>query len=180
MAAHSSTLAWKIPWMEEPGGLQFMGLLRVGHDWATSLSLFTFMHWRRKWQPTPVFLPAESQGRGAWWAAVYRVAQSRTQLKWLSSSRLYSPWNSPGQNTEVGSLSLLQEIFSTQGSNPALLHCRQILYQLSHKGSPRILECVAYPFSRGSSQPRNQTGVFCIAGGFFINWAIREAQLKEN
>ena len=65
MASHSSTLAWKIPWMEEPGGLQSMGSLRVGHDWATSLSLCTFMHWRRKWQPTPVFLPGESQGRGS-------------------------------------------------------------------------------------------------------------------
>ena len=63
MAPHSSTLAWKIPWTEEPGGLQSMESLRVGHDWATSLSLFTFMHWRRKWQPTPVFLPGESQGR---------------------------------------------------------------------------------------------------------------------
>ena len=62
MAAHSSTLAWKILWMEEPGRLQPMGSLRVGHDWATSLSLFTFMHWRRKRQPTPVFLPGESQG----------------------------------------------------------------------------------------------------------------------
>ena len=65
MAPHSSSLAWKIPWMEEPGGLQSMGSLRVGHDWATSLSLFTCMHWRRKWQPTPVFLPGESQGRGS-------------------------------------------------------------------------------------------------------------------
>ena len=63
MAPHSSTLAWKIPWTEEPGGLQSMGSLGVGHDWATSLSLFTFMHWRRKWQPTPVFLPGESQGQ---------------------------------------------------------------------------------------------------------------------
>ena len=63
MAPHSSTLAWKIPWTEEPGRLQSMGSLRVGHDWATSLSLFTFMHWRRKWQPTPVFLPRESQGQ---------------------------------------------------------------------------------------------------------------------
>ena len=63
MAPHSGTLAWKIPWTEEPGGLQSMGSLRVGHDWATSLSLFTFMHWRRKWQPTPVFLPGESQGQ---------------------------------------------------------------------------------------------------------------------
>ena len=57
------TLAWRIPWTEELGGLQSMGSLRVRHDWATSLSLFTFMHWRRKWQPTPVFLPGESQGR---------------------------------------------------------------------------------------------------------------------
>ena len=65
MAPHSSILAWKIPWTEEPGRLQSMGSLRVGHDWATSFSLFTFMHWRRKWQPTPVFLPGESQGRGS-------------------------------------------------------------------------------------------------------------------
>ena len=65
MATHSSTLAWTIPWTEEPGGLQSMGSRRVGHDWATSLSLFTFTHWRRKWQPTPVFLPGESQGRGS-------------------------------------------------------------------------------------------------------------------
>ena len=65
MAPHSSTLAWKIPLMEDPGRLKFMGSLRVGHDWATSLSLFTFMRWRRKWQPTPVFLPGESQGWGS-------------------------------------------------------------------------------------------------------------------
>jgi len=65
MAPHSSTLAWKIPWTEEPGRLQSMGSLRVRHEWATSLSLFTLVHWRRKWQPTPVFLPGESQGRGS-------------------------------------------------------------------------------------------------------------------
>ena len=65
MAPHSSTLAWKIPRTEESGRLQSMGLLRVEHDWATSLSLSTFMHWRRKWQPTPVFLPGESQGWGS-------------------------------------------------------------------------------------------------------------------
>ena len=65
MATHSSTLAWKTPWMEEPGRLQSMGLLRVRHDKATSLSLFAFMQWRRKWQSTPVFLPRESQGRGS-------------------------------------------------------------------------------------------------------------------
>ena len=65
MAPHSSALARKIPWMEEPGGLQSMGSLRVRHYQATSLPLFPFMHWRRKWQPTPVFLPGESQGQGS-------------------------------------------------------------------------------------------------------------------
>ena len=85
-----------------------------------------------------------------------------------------SPWNSPGQNIGVDSLSILQGIFPTQGSNPGLPHYACILYQLSHKGSPRILEWVAYPFSRGSSPPRNWTRVSYIAGRFFINWAIRE------
>ena len=80
MATHSSTLAWKIPWKEEPGRLQSMESQRVGHDWATSLSLFTFMHWRRKWQPTPEFLSGESQGR---WSLV-----GRTHLKRLSSSSM--------------------------------------------------------------------------------------------
>ena len=89
--------------------------------------------------------------------------------------RLYSPRDSPGQNTGVGSLSLLQGIFPTQGLNWGLLHCRQILYQLSHKGSPRILEWVAYPFSSRSSWSRNWTVVSCTAGRFFTNWAIREA-----
>ena len=65
MATHSNTLVWKILWTEEPGRLQSMGSLRVGHDRATSLSLFTFMHWRKKWHPTPVLLPGESQGRGS-------------------------------------------------------------------------------------------------------------------
>ena len=65
MATHSSTLAWKIPWMEEPGGLQSIELLGVRHGCATSFSLFTFMHWRRKWQPTPVFLSGKSKGRGS-------------------------------------------------------------------------------------------------------------------
>ena len=89
---HSSTLAWKIPWTEEPGRLQSMGSLRVGHDWATSLWLFTFMHCRRKWQPTPVFLPREFHGQKSlvdyssstifmdWWATVHGVTKSWTQL----------------------------------------------------------------------------------------------------
>ena len=91
---------------------------------------------------------------------------------------LYSPWNSPGQNTGMGSLSLLQGIFPTQGSNPGLPHCKQILYQLSHEGSPRILEWVTYPFFSGSSQPRNHTGVSCITGRFFTNEAIREVLIE--
>ena len=93
---------------------------------------------------------------------------------YLRPHGLYSPWHSPGQNTAVGSLSLLPGIFPTQGLNPGLPHCRQILLQLSHKRSPRTLEWVAYPFSSGSSWPRNQTEVSRVAGGFFTNWAIRE------
>ena len=121
MAPHSSTLAWKIPWLEEPGRLQSMGSMRVGHDWVTSLSLFTFTHWRRQWQPTPVLLTGGSQGRGSWWAAVCGVTQSRTRLKRLSSS---SRRSLPGS--------------SVHGFLQA-----------------RILEWVAFPFSRGSSQPRD-------------------------
>ena len=124
----------------------------------------------------------------------FSLSQQQGLFQWVGSSRqvvkvlelqlplqphgLYSARNSPGQNTGVGSLSLLQGIFPTQGSNPGLPHCRRILYQLSHKGSPRILEWVAYPFFNGSSQPSNRTGVSCIAGGFFTNWAIRESPQK--
>ena len=141
---------------------------------GSSLHLHPFTHVprklrRRKWQPTPLFLPRESCGQRAWWAAVHRVAQSRTWLKQLSSHSsslllmhinhsvqfrkqakmkvaqsclsLCDPMDctvhgiSPGQNTGVGSLSLLQGIFPTQGSNPGLRHCRWILCQLSHQES---------------------------------------------
>ena len=94
------------------------------------------------------------------------------------SLRLYSPWNSLGQNTGVGTFSLSQGIFSTQGSNPGLPHWRWILYQLSHKESPRIMEWVTYAFSSKHPQPRNWTEVSCIASGFLTNWAIREAHIK--
>ena len=94
LATHSSTLAWKIPWTEEPGGLQSMGSLRVTHDWATSLSLFTFMHWRRKCNPLQCSCLENPRDGGAWWASVYGVAQSRTRLKWLSSSRSKQPASS--------------------------------------------------------------------------------------
>ena len=85
---------------------------------------------------------------------------------------------SPGQNTREGSLYLLQGMFPTQGSNPGLLHCRWILYQLRNKRSPRTLEWLAYLFSSRSSWPKNWTGVSCIAGGLFTNWANREALFK--
>ena len=89
------------------------------------------------------------------------------------------PSKPPGKpkNTGVGTLSLLRGIFPTQGLNQGLLHCRQILYQLSHKGSSRTLVWVAYPFSRGFSWPRNRTRVSCIADRFFTNWDVRETQL---
>ena len=86
-----------------------------------------------------------------------------------SPPRLLCPWNSPGKNTGVGSHSLLQEIFPTEGLNPGLPHCKRILYCLSHQGSPRILEWVDYSFSSESSQPRSRTGISCIAGGFFTS-----------
>ena len=92
----------------------------------------------------------------------------------LQPHGLYSPWNSPGQNTEVGSCSLLQGIFPIQGSNPGLLHCRWIFYQLSHQESPRILEWMAFPFSSGSSQPRDWIGISCIAGRFSTSWDTRK------
>ena len=111
----------------------------------------------------------------------YRTQAGGLNVKITSDSLrlhgLYVPRNSPGQNTGVGSLSLLQGMLPTQGSNPGLRHCRWILHQLSHKSNPRIQEWVAYPFSRGCSQPRDQTQVSCIVGGFFTSWAMREGGL---
>ena len=109
-----------------------------------------------------------------WWSEV-KWSESRSVMSNSLQPHGVGPWNSSGQNTRVGSLSLLQGIILTQGSKPGLPHCKQILYQLSHKGSPRILEWVAYSFSSISSQPRKWTRVSCIAGRFFTNWALREA-----
>ena len=92
---------------------------------------------------------------------------------------LFSPRNSAGKSNGVSSLPLLQGIFPTQESNSGLPHCRQILYQLSQKGGPRILEWVAYPYSSRPSRPRSWTGVSCIAGRFFTNWAIRGYRHRE-
>ena len=105
------------------------------------------------------------------------------EWKYLSHVQLFgTPWTIQFMGfsrpeTGVGSHLLLQGIFPTQGSVPGLQHCRWILYQMSHKGNPRILELAAHPCSRGYFQHRNQNGVSCFAGGFFTNWGIREAHL---
>ena len=180
MATHSSTLAWKIPWTEEPGRLQSMRSLRVGHDWATSLSLFTFMHWRRKWQPTPMFLPGESQGRGAWWAAVSGVAQSWTRLKWCSSS---SSSSSRGNHLYIfkfywNIVYLLCFCCTAEWLSYTYLYTSYFLLWrlLCPCDSPgKNTGVVAIPFSRGSSQPRDRTWVSRIAAELFTIWATRES-----
>ena len=93
MATNFSTLAWQIPWMEEPGRLQSMESLGVRHNWATSL--FTFMHWRKHGNPLQCSCLENPRDGGAWWASIYGVAQSRIRLKRLStssSSRLVMPF----------------------------------------------------------------------------------------
>ena len=114
---------------------------------------------------------APGKPKSAMWSESHSVV---SHCLWLHG--LYSPWNPLGQSTGLGGLSLLQGMSPIQGWNPGLPHCRRILYQLSHQGSPRILEWVACPFSRGSSWPRNRTEVSCIAGGFFNSWAMKELQ----
>ena len=162
MAPHSSTLAWKIPWTEEPGGLQSMGSLRFGHDWATSVPLFTFIHWRRKWQRTPVFLPGESQGRGgAWWAAVYGVAQSQTRLKRLSSSSSSTAW-----------ILMNQSRYSNQSEKMSFVNNQHRIYrnQLRFK-----LHTQVPPFKQTWTQSWNGCSVskwefsFTYSGIFFDN-----------
>ena len=122
MAPHSSTFAWRIPWMEEPDRLQSMGSIRVRHDGATSLYFSLSCTGKGNGNPLQCSCLENPRDGGAWWAAVYGVAQSQTRLKRLSSSS--------------SRLSLLQGSFPTQGSNPGLPHDQWILYQLSHKGSP--------------------------------------------
>ena len=96
---HSSTLAWKLPWTEEPGRLQSMGSLGIGQDWVTSLSLFTFMHWRRKWQPIPVILPRESQGQGSLVGCCLWGPTVRHNWSNLAAAATGSIWYKNIQNT---------------------------------------------------------------------------------
>ena len=164
MAPHSSTLAWKIPWMEKPGRLQSMGSLRLGHDWATSLSLFTFMHWRRKWQPAPVFLSGESQGWGSlmdcclWgrrvghdWSdlATAAAAAFHQKRRWHPTPVTLAwqiPWTEePGRLQSMGSgrvrhdwatsLSLSLELYLVQFSHSVMSNSLQ-LHGLQHTGLP--------------------------------------------
>ena len=109
------------------------------------------------------------------WKWSHSVVSNSSWPHGLQPTRLLRPWDFPGKSTGVHSLSFFQGIFPTQGSNPGLLHCRQIFYQLNHQGSPRILEWVAYHFSSRSSRSRSQTRVSCIADGFFTSWDTREA-----
>ena len=124
----------------------------------------------RSWFPFFFFLPPIKIKLYFKWQHLLDICDLSDQAASFNYGQLW--WSR--KNTEVGGLSLLWGISQTQGFNPGLPHCRRIPYQLSHKESPRILEWVAYPFSRGSSQPRKQTRVSCIAGGFLTNWATRE------
>ena len=139
-------------------------------SYVICLSLSTFFHLKECLQGPPIFSQM---------SRIHKKKKSQLCPTLCDPLGLYISWNSLGQNTGVGSLSLLQRIFPTQGLNPGLPHCRQILYQVSHKGSPRTLEWVAYLFSSRSSQPRNWTRVSRIAGRFFTDWPIREARLEE-
>ena len=146
---------------------------------VTRMSMLTkVLEWKKHWWSALQMSPSLE----AWEASasipivcVCSVMSRSLQPDEPKPARLLCPWDFSSKNTGVGCHSFHRGIFPTQGLNPGLLHCRRIFYLLSHKGSPRILEWVAYPFSSRSSQPRNQPGVSCIADGFFTNWAMREA-----
>ena len=123
MTPHSSTVAWKIPWTEEPGRLQSMGSLRVGHDWATSLSLSCIGEGNGN--PLQCSCLENPRDGGAWWAAIYGVAQSRTWLKWLSSNKDWekettnlnfltflrlTPWSHLNSNIKQKAVKLIKEL----------------------------------------------------------------------
>ena len=140
----SSILAWKIPWTEEPLTLQSTGLQRIRHDWATSLHIHMCVC-------------------VCVWESESRLVISDS----LWPHGLYSPWDSPG-------CSLLWGIFPTQGWNPGVVHCKGNSLPAEPPGKPKNIRVVTYPFSRGSSWPRDRIGVSCIADGFFTSWATWE------
>ena len=134
MAPCSSTLAWKIPWTEEPGGLQSMGSRRVRNDWVTSLSLFTFMHWRRQWQPTPVFLPGESQGWGSLVGCHLWGRKESNTTEWLHS---LTPWkesyDQPRQHIKKKRYHFANKGLSSQGYGFSSSHVW--MWELDYKES---------------------------------------------
>ena len=161
MAPHSSTLAWKIPWTEEPGRLQSMGSRRVDHDWATSLSLFTFMHWRRKWQPTPVFLPRESQGQGSLvgcrlWG--HRVGHDWRDL--AAAAGCFVQWGSPLHRT-FDSSQIFPIAFFSLGFAP-VKSCSSFIAQM--KGN------FLFFFFSQTRPPSSSSHV--MARGFYVSVAL--------
>ena len=148
---------------------------RVRHNWATSLSRFTFMHWRRKWQPTPLFLPGESQGRGAWWAAVYGVTQSRTRLKWLSSSSRTKPpppstsCKMPGWMTHKLGLRLLGEIYKKKN----LRYADDIILMAESKEELKSLLMKVKEESEKVGLKLNIQETKIMASGPIISWQKR-------
>ena len=151
MAAHSSTLAWKIPWTEEPGRLQSMGLQRVGHDWAISLSLFTFMYWRRKWQPTPVFLPGESQRQQS------LVGSHRVRHDWATSLSLctFMHWRRKWQPTPVFLPGESQGWGAWRAAIYGVAQSPARLNRLSSSSMP-IMTCLIFDQIISFSKPRYQ------------------------
>ena len=165
MAPHSSTLAWKIPWMEEPSRLQSMGSLRVGHDWTTSLSCIG----EGNGNPLQCSCLENPRDGGAWWAAVYGVAQSRTRLKWLSSSSSsYLKLKVVVAILVHGHVRLFWD----------LMYCNPPGSSLHGISLARILEWVAISISKGFSQPRGRSCISCtscIGRKILYHWAIRKS-----
>ena len=169
MAPHSSTLTWKIPWMEEPGRLQSMGSLRLGHDQATSLSLFSFVHWRRKWQLTPVFLPGESQGRWSLvgcclWGRTESDTTEATQQQQLLQKKFAKMilMLTACSEEQQQKMCMLRHFSHVQLCN--CMDCSLPGSSLHGIIQAKISEWVVMSSSRGSSPPRDQTHVYYISG----------------
>ena len=157
--------------MNNPSWVVPLGCHKKEKEWPWIAAMLSHLHFR-------VYISTEyvrDFGKSNYTKEKKEAKATQSCLTLCDPRAYYSPWNSPGQNTGVGSLSLLQGIFPNPGIKPRSPTLRADCLPAEPQGSPRILEWVAYPFSRGSSQPRNQTWVSCIADGFFTIWATREA-----
>ena len=159
MAPHSSTLAWKIPWMEEPGRLQSMGLRRVGHDCETSFSLFTFMHWRRKWQPTPVFLPGESQG---WGSLVGCRLWGRTESDMTEVTQQQQQQDA--FNAMVICLDLMLQLMYIALGAQSLQSCSTLCDSMDYNPPGSLCPCSSLDKSTGVVSHALLQGIFLIQG----------------